>query len=380
MSNPAAGASKPAAVRETGVTDPPSSAISPSARIEQSNWGSVDGQEVSLYTLTNANGLVMKVSNYGGIISELHLPDRSGKMADVVLGYDNLNDYLRATPYFGAIIGRVANRIKNAQFTLEGKTYKLAANMGENALHGGKRGWDKVVWKAETGVTAEGATLKLTYISKDGEEGYPGTVHATNVYTLTNQNELKVEMSATTDKTTIVNMAHHSYWNLAGHDSGTILDHVVSIRASKYAVGDPATLVLDGQVRAVKGTPFDFTTPKPISKDLEAAGGKPIGFDHNWIVDGDPKGLREVLRVKDPKSGRVMSLTGDQPGVQFYSGNFLDGSNTGKGGTVYRQYSGICVETQRFPNAINVPAWRDQVILRPGQTYHSTMIHRFTAE
>jgi aldose 1-epimerase len=352
------------------------------AAVLKGDWGKVDGKTVQLYTLTNKNGLVMKVSNYGTIITQLSVPDRNGKLGDIVLGYDTVDEYVKATPYFGATVGRIANRIKGSEFKLEGKTYKLAANNGPHNLHGGKKGWDKVVWDATTTETPDGPEIKLTYTSKDGEEGFPGTVHATVVYALNNKNELVVTMQATTDKTTIVNMAHHTYWNLAGHASGTIKDHELTIFADQYtpsapvAGGDP---VPDGAVKPVKGTPYDFTTPKPIGKDLEAVGGKPIGYDDNWIVNGEPNKLRPNARVKDPKSGRVLTLESDQPGIQFYSGKFLDGSNKGKGAT-YKQYDGFCLETQKYPNAINVPAWKDQVILKPGQTYKHVMVHRFTTE
>jgi aldose 1-epimerase len=359
------------------VSAAPASTQAKPAAISEAPFGSVNGVAVKLYTLRNQHGLVAKITNYGGIISELHVPDKSGKMADVVLGYDKLDDYLKTTPYFGAVVGRVANRVKNAQFSLGGKNYKLAANNAPHSLHGGQQGWDKVVWTAEAVETADGPALKLTYVSKDGEEGYPGTVTAHNVYTLTNANELKVEMDATTDKTTVVSMAHHSYWNLAGHDAGPITGHELTLFADQYTPGDP---VPDGKVKAVKGTPFDFSVAKPIGKDLEAAGGKPVGFDANWVVRGDAHALRPVARLKDPKSGRVLELSADQPGVQFYSGNFLDGTNHGKGGVAYAQYTGLCLESQKFPNSINVPAWRNEVTLEPGVTYKHTMVHRFSAE
>jgi aldose 1-epimerase len=345
--------------------------------IAKADYGKVDGSDVQLYTLTNDNGLVLKVTNYGTIITEFHVPDKAGKLADIVLGFDSVDDYVKGSPYFGATVGRNANRIKNAQFQLEGKTYKLAANNGKHHLHGGNKGWDKVIWTAEPHETPDGPSITFTYVSKDGEEGYPGTVNATAVYTLTNKNELKVEMSATTDKTTIVNMAHHSYWNLGGHNSGPVTEHELTLFADKYT---PAVnLVPDGSVKPVKGTPFDFTTAKPIGKDLKAAGGDPVGFDHNWIVNGEPNAMRPVAKLKDPKSGRVMTIEADQPGVQFYSGNFLDGTAKGKGAT-YAQYTGLCLETQRHPNSINVPAWKNDVILKAGATYKHTMIHRFTTE
>ena len=344
--------------------------------IQKAAFGTVDGKPVDLYTLTNSKGLVVKITNYGAIVTSLLVPDRKGVMGDVVLGFDNVADYVAKSPYFGAIVGRVANRIKNATFELEGKTYKLAANNAPHHLHGGKKGWDKVIWVAEAAETPRGPSLKLTHVSPDGEEGYPGTVTATAVYTLTNDGALEVEMKATADRTTLVNMAHHSYWNLAGFGSGTILGHELTIPADQYTPGDP---VPDGKLKAVKGTPFDFTAAKLIGKDLKAAGGKPIGFDHNWVVNGDPHALRTVARLKDPKSGRVLTVAANQPGLQFYSGNFLDGSNSGKGAP-QPQYAGLCLESQKFPNSINVPAWREEVVLRPGKTYQHTMIHRFTAE
>jgi len=346
------------------------------ASIQKAPFGQVDGKPVDIYTLTNTKGMVARITNYGAIVTSLLVPDRTGTLGDVVLGFDNVNDYVEKSPYFGAIVGRVANRIANATFQLEGKTYKLAANNPPHHLHGGKKGWDKVIWVAEPKETAKGPSLKLTHVSPDGEEGYPGTVTATATYTLTNDGALEVEMSATTDKTTLVNMAHHSYWNLAGFASGTVLDQELTIPADKYTPGDP---VPDGKIVAVKGTPFDFTTAKPIGRDIKAAGGKPVGFDHNWVVNGDPHAMRLMAKLKDPKSGRVMTLTADQPGLQFYSGNFLDGSNKGKG-AAQPQYAGLCLESQKFPNSINVPAWRDEVILRPGKTYHHMMVHRFTAE
>jgi aldose 1-epimerase len=297
--------------------------------------------------------------------------------AAVAIRADKVDDYVKATPYFGAVIGRVANRIKNAQFSLDGKTYKLDANNDKNLLHGGKVGWDKVIWTAEPLETENGPALKLTYVSKDGDEKFPGTVTAHNTYTLTNNNEFKVEMDATTDKTTVVNMAHHTYWNLGGFASGPITDEELTLFADKYTPGDP--MVPTGQIKPVKGTPFDFTVAKVIGKDLKAAGGDPIGYDHNFVVNGDAHAMRPVAKLKDPKSGRVMTLEADQPGVQFYSGNFLDGKTKGKG-VNYPQYGGLCLETQKFPNSINIPAWKDEVILKPGQTYKHTMVHRFTTE
>jgi aldose 1-epimerase len=340
-------------------------------------FGKLGDTAVQLFTLTNANGLVARITNYGAIVTELHLPDRQGTMADVVLGFGDVDGYLKGNPYFGAIVGRVANRIMNARFELDGRSFVLEANDRPHHLHGGVKGWDKVVWQAKPVETAEGPALELTYVSKDGESGYPGTVSATTVYTLTHANELKVEMRATTDATTLVNMAHHTYWNLAGHGSGTILDHELTLYADRYTPGTP--MVPDGRIAPVGGTAFDFTRSKPIGRDLARAGGRPVGYDHNFVVNGEPGRLRPVARLADPKSGRVMTVSADQPGVQFYSGNFLDGSVSGKGAT-YVQYAGLCLETQKFPNAVNVPDWRDQVILRPGQTYRHVMVHAFSVD
>jgi len=348
--------------------------------IQQTAWGEVDGKSVTLFTLTNKNGLRVKIASYGGIVTELHVPDRAGKLADIVLGFDDVASYVKGSPYFGAVIGRIANRISGARFELDGVSYQLAANNGKNSLHGGVKGWDKVVWDAVARETPEGPSVQLSYTSKDGEEGFPGTVKAKNTYTLTNANELKVEMRAETDRRTVINMAHHSYFNLAGHDAGTVLEHLVKLNASRFTPNDPELHTTSGQVSPVAGTPFDFTTPKPIGQDLKAAGGDPVGFDSNWIVDGPPHELRDVARVSEPHSGRVLTLKGDQPGVQFYTGNFLDGTLRGKGAAKYPQYAGFCLETQRFPNAINVPAWRDQVLLEPGTPYASTMIFSFTTE
>ena len=352
--------------------------------ITKAPFGKVDGRDVELYTLTNKNGLVMKVTNYGVIITEFWAPDRNGKLADIVGGYDNVDGYVKATPYFGTTVGRVANRIKNAEFKLEGKAYKLAANNGPHNLHGGNKGWDKVIWTGAPGTSADDPSVTFTYLSKDGEEGFPGNVTAKLTYTLTSKNELKVDIEATTDKTTIVNPAHHTYWMLQGIGNGGIKDQILTIHAEKYTPGSkPAkpdvAPVPDGTLKNVEGSPFDFRKPKPIGKDLEAVGGKPVGYDHFWVVDGDPKAMRAVATVKEPKSGRVLTVEADQVGVQFYAGIFLDGTITGKG-VKYNQYDALCLETHAWVNAINVPAWKDTVILKPGQTYKQHMVHRFSVE
>jgi aldose 1-epimerase len=371
---PSASAPQPAALLEARSSKGTESTVK---AIVKAPFGNADGKEVTLYTLTNTDGLVLKVMNFGATVTEFDVPDKNGKKADVVGGFATFDEFTKDdNPHFNGIVGRVANRIKGAQFALEGKTYKLAANNNGASLHGGKKGFDRVVWDAETNETPNGPAIKLTYLSKDGEEGYPGALKSTVTYTLTNANELRVDMEATTDKTTIVNLAQHNYWNLAGFDSGSILEHELTIYADKYTPGDP---IPSGAVKAVKGTPFDFTTAKVIGKDLKATGGKPVGYDHNYVVNGDAHKLRPVAKLKDPKSGRVMTLAADQPGVQFYTGNFMDGSLKGKG-TTYNQYAMLCLETQKFPNSINIPAWKNEVVLKPGETYKHTMVHKFTSE
>jgi aldose 1-epimerase len=346
--------------------------------IERAGFGQIDGTPVDLFTLTNRQGCVLKLTNYGATLTELHVPDREGRLADVVLGFDNLQAYVDHKAYFGATVGRVANRIRNAAFTLEGKRYELSATDGPHHLHGGRRGWNRAVWKAESASTERGPSVECTYVSVDGEEGYPGQVFATTRYTLTHDGALLVEMQAESDQTTLVNMAHHSYWNLGGHGSGDVLSHELSLDSEIYTPGDPVVPV--GHLEAVAGTPFDFRRRKPVGKDLEQAGGNPVGYDHNWAVLGVPGQLRPVARLNHPRSGRVLTLQADAPGVQFYTGNYLDGSIIGKGGARYIQRAGLCLETQAFPNAINVPDWAEQVILKHGQEYRHTMVHRFSID
>jgi aldose 1-epimerase len=355
---------------------PPSSS---SASIQRTPFGTAHGQGVDLYTLTNRGGASVAVMNCGAAITALRVPDRRGAMADIVLGFDDLAGYLKNDPFFGVIVGRVANRIRDGRCVIAGKDYRLAANDPPHHLHGGPQGWDKAVWQAEALEAQEGPAVRLRLRSPDGDAGYPGNVDAEVVYALDEAaNQLRVAMRATTDATTLVNMAQHSYFNLAGEGEGTILDHELTMPASAYTPGDP--MVPTGEIRAVDGTPFDFRAPKPVGRDLKATGGNPVGYDHNFVVDGAPAALRLVARVKDPRSGRVMTLEADQPGVQLYTGNFLNGTLVGKRGRPYQQHTGLCLETQRFPNAVNVPAWRDQVVLHPGQVYAHQMIYRFTAE
>jgi len=334
-----------------------------------------DSTKVDIYTLVNHSGITMKVTNYGGIITSLIIPDKNGKVVDIVLGYDSLSGYLKATPFFGALIGRYGNRIAKGKFTLDGTDYVLATNDGPNHLHGGVKGFDKVVWDAEEFKNDSAVGLKLHYLSKDGEEGYPGNLDVTVTYTLNDNNSLVFDYTATTNKATPVNLTQHSYFNLAG--DGDIKSHELMISALKYNVVD-SSLIPTGELRKVKGTPFDFTSAKRIGKDLVATGGKPIGYDHNFILD--TKGIQDVaVRVFEPKSGRVMEVYTDQPGVQFYSGNFLDGTITGKSGKVYQQYSGFCLETQHFPDSPNQKTF-PTTILKPGEKYHTTTIYKFSAK
>jgi len=331
-----------------------------------------DGTAVSLYTLTNGKGMRVKLTNYGAITVSVEVPDKAGKLTDVTVGYDTLEGWLKSTSYFGATVGRYANRIAKGKFTLDGQTYTLATNNGENALHGGIKGFDKVVWNAEPVKTADSAGVKFTYLSKDGEEGYPGNLNVTVVYTLNDKNEFKAEFSATTDKATVVNLAHHTYWNLGGPAAGDILGHLMMINADKYTPVD-AGLIPTGELKAVAGTPMDFTAPHAIGERIAQVEG---GYDHNYVLRaGDP--IHLAAKVVDPKSGRIMEIFTDQPGVQFYSGNFLDGTVTGKGGVVYKKHYGFCLETQHFPDSPNKPDF-PSVVLKPGETYKHIMIHKFS--
>ena len=337
-----------------------------------------DGTEVYLFTLRNTKGAEALISNYGGLVTSLKMPDRNGKLGDVVLGYDNLAAYIKETPYFGALIGRYGNRIARGKFTLDGHEYTLATNNYPNALHGGVKGFDKVVWEPSILTGPDGAGLKLTYLSKDGEEGYPGNLSVTVVYTLTDDNALKVEYTATTDKDTVINLTQHSYFNLACRDS--ILDHVVMIPADKFTPID-STLIPTGELQPVDGTPFDFRTPTAIGARINPDNeqlkfGK--GYDHNWVINKPMGELGLMARVTEPTTGRVLEVLSTEPGLQFYSGNFLDGTLKGKGGTVYQFRSGFCMEPQHFPDSPNKPQF-PSVVLKPGQTYRNTIIFKFSA-
>jgi aldose 1-epimerase len=337
-----------------------------------------DGRSVIRYTLSNPQGIRMQVINYGLIVTSLEVPDANGKVADVVLGFDTLDEYVERNPYFGCVVGRYANRINNGRFTLEGRNVNLATNDGHHHLHGGLKGFDKALWdtrpvKSEGGIGVEGE-----YLSQDGEEGYPGNLRVKVRYILTDRQEFRIEYTATTDRTTVINLTHHSYFNLKGHEGGNILDHRLHIKASRYTpVGDG--LIPTGRLESVRGTPLDFTRPKPIGRDIGQshpqllAGG---GYDHNWVIDPGGGGVELVARVAEPASGRIMEVWSDQPGLQFYSGNFLDGSLTGKGGVTYRHRQGFCLEAQHFPDSPNHRQF-PSTVLKPGATYQQVTIYRF---
>jgi aldose 1-epimerase len=347
-----------------------------SAKITKSNFGKLpDGTAVEQYTLNGSHGAFCKIITYGGILSELHVPDKSGKLADVVLGFDDLPGYLGPHPYFGATCGRFSNRIAKGKFTLEGKTYSLAINNGPNALHGGLKGFDKVVWRATPGESKDGAALKLESTSADGEEGYPGKLKVTVVYTFTEKNDLRIDYTATTDKATPVNLTNHSYFNLAGAGSGDVFGHELMLTAKNFTPTDD-TLIPTGEIKSVKGTPFDFTTAKPIGKDIEKLYSQPHkGYDHNFVLDSQNKTLALAARVTEPKSGRVMEVLTTEPGVQLYTANFL-GDTAGKAGKTYKQYGAFCLETQHYPDSVNHPNF-PSTILRPGAEYRTTTIYRF---
>lgn len=362
-----------------------SSAPAAAGSIAKADWGTVDGKPVHLWTLKNGNGMEAEITDYGTIIVSLKMPDILGKTADIVLGRESAADYVARTQYFGCTAGRCANRIAGGKFTIDGKQYALATNNGANHLHGGVKGFDKVVWSGEGTLTPRGPQVTFTYRSKDGEEGYPGNVDVKVVYTLTTMNELVVNMSATTDAPTCVNLAHHSYWNLAGHDSGSILGHELMIPAPNYTPVD-ATLITTGAIAPVAGTPLDFTSMKPIGRDfakMPATKDDPGGYDHNFVLSQLPKseyGMWISAILRDPKSGRMMEIWSNQPGIQFYTGNFLDGI-PGKAGAVYQKNGALCLETQAFPDSINKQgkAGWPNVVLRPGQTYQHDMVHRFVS-
>ena len=350
--------------------------------IEKKPFGkTADGLCVDLYTLTNSHGLRASITNYGGIVVTLEVPDRDGKLDDVVLGYDTLDEYIADTPYFGAIVGRYGNRIGKGKFSIDGRQYVLAQNNDENHLHGGLKGFDKVVWEARGILGDKGPGLVLTYLSKDGEEGYPGNLSVTVTYILTDDNELTIHYQATTDKPTPVNLTSHSYFNLAGQGSGDILTHQLMIEADRFTPVDKG-LIPTGELRPVKGTPMDFTQSTAIGKrvnqdDQQLVYG--LGYDHNWVLENSDGSMALAASVHEPTSGRVMEVYTTEPGLQFYCGNFLDGSNVGKGGKVYHHRYGFCLETQHFPDSPNKPDF-PSVILHPGEEYSTTTIYKFSAK
>ncbi|KAG4080429.1 hypothetical protein HA402_013887 [Bradysia odoriphaga] len=338
------------------------------------SFGQADGQEVLQYTLKNANGMEVKILNYGGTITDIITPDKQGQKGNVVLSYDSLSGYQqKGQPYFGALVGRYANRIANAKFTLDGKEYKLAANNNGNTLHGGLKGFDKVVWAA---TPAGDSSLQLVYNSKDGEEGYPGNLTATVVYTLTPDNALQISYKATTDKATPINLTNHAYFNLSAGKDSTILGHELSLKASKFTpVNDK--LIPTGKLDPVKGTPMDFTTAKKIGADIGKVKG---GYDHNWVLDKKEGELETIATLYDPTSGRYMEVATTQPGIQFYTGNFLDGTLTNtRGGQKYVQNAALCLETQHFPDSPNQPSF-PSVILKPGETFSQTTVYKFSVK
>jgi len=320
-----------------------------------------------------------RISSYGGLVISLTAPDRNGKYADVTLGYDSLDGYLKETPYFGALIGRYGNRIAKGHFTLDGKTYTLAINDPPNTLHGGKVGFDKVLWNARPFQSGIGQAVELTYVSKDGEEGYPGNLNVKVVITLTENNSLRFDYTATTDKSTVVNLTHHGYFNLAGE--GDVLGYEVQILADKFTPVDQ-TLIPTGELKSVEGTPFDFRKPTAIGArigqdDQQLKFGR--GYDHNWVINKPFGELGVIARIYEPTTGRVMEVSSTEPGLQFYTGNFLDGKITGKGGRVYNHRNAFCMEPQHYPDSPNQPNF-PSVVLKPGQTYKNTIIYSFSAK
>jgi len=344
--------------------------------VEEIDFGKLpDGRVVKRFELKNRNGVFARVMTYGAIMTELHVPDRDRQLTNIVHGFSDLASYLRGHPHFGATIGRVANRIAKARFTLDGRTYELAVNNGKNHLHGGIRGFDKVLWEAKPiAVNDRDVAVAFSYFSRDGEENYPGNLVVRVTYTLTDNNELRIDYSATTDKATPVNITNHSYFNLAG--SGDVLGHEMFIDADRYTPVDDE-LIPTGDIAPVKGTPLDFTKPTPIGPRIEQLKPKPGGYDHNFVLNSEDKSLALAARVREPKSGRVLEVLTTEPGIQLYTGNFLEGKVNGLNGQPSEHHSGFCLETQHFPDSVNHPNF-PSTILRPGHTLKSTTVFRFT--
>jgi aldose 1-epimerase len=337
-----------------------------------------DSTLVDLYTLTNASGLQVKITTYGGAVVSLLVPDRDGKLDDVVLGFETLEEYVEKSPYFGCIAGRYANRIAKGKFTLDGVPYTLTQNEGDNHLHGGAKGFDKVVWNGREKSDSNGVGLELIYLSRDGEEGYPGNLSAKVVYTLTDDDELRIDYQATTDKATIVNLTNHTYFNLADGGAGDILGHELVINADRFTPVD-STQITTGELRSVASTPMDFREMTAIGARIGQGDEQlrlGLGYDHNWVLNRSDDALALAAKLQEPTTGRMMEVYTTEPGLQFYSGNFLDGTITGKGGKVYHKRHGLCLETQHFPDSPNHPHF-PSTVLRPGETYQTTTVYRF---
>ena len=346
--------------------------------IQTSEFGVIDGQPVALFTLTNASGANVGIIEYGGIVVSLNVPDRDGHLGDVVLGFDTLDAYVADTPYFGAITGRYANRIAGGKFEIDGMAYELPVNNGPNSLHGGIKGFDKVVWKGTPAESGDG--VSFSYVSQDGEEGYPGTLESTVTYTWTDSNELRIDYEASTDKPTVVNLTNHSYFNLKDGGASPILDHVLMINASQYTPVDATSIPL-GDIASLDGSPLDFREPTAIGARIEEEDeqlGFGAGYDHNYVIDRDADGLALAATVSEPETGRVMDVLTAEPGVQFYSGNFLDGHHIGKGEIAYERRSGLCLETQHYPDSPNQPDF-PSTVLRPGEAYKTSTVYKFYA-
>jgi len=344
------------------------------AGITKAFWGTTDGKEVFLYTLTNAKGVQVKISNYGATVTSWVSPDKNDKPSGVVLGFDSLSGYLAKPPYFGAVVGRYGNRIAKGKFKIDTAQYTLATNNLPNALHGGLKGFDKQVWDA-TPASDSTASLELSYLSKDGEEGYPGNLKVAVRYTLTDDNELKIEYNATTDKATVLNLTNHSYFNLTGDISNSILDHTLMIDADNYTPVD-TTLIPTGEIKSVKGTPFDFTKAKKIGLEIGAVSG---GYDHNFVLNKKDSSLSKIVELKDSISGRTLEVFTTQPGVQFYTGNFLEGTISTSAGKKINQHAAMCLETQHFPDSPNQPKFPTTLLL-PGQQFHSVTVYKLSVK
>ena len=346
----------------------------PEGTITKQPFGkTADGHNVELYTLKNGT-MTVKVTTYGAIITSIEVPDKAGKIGEVTLGFDTLEGYIKGHPYFGATVGRVGNRIANGKFKLNGKEYTLATNNGPNALHGGLKGFDKVIWKAEDVSGPEGPAVRMTYVSKDGEEGYPGTLTSKVTFRVAAHNELQIDYEATTDADTPINLTNHTYFNLSGPNSGTILHHELMLAADQYTPTD-ATLIPTGEIAKVEGTPLDFRKAKTIGADIQKIKADPPGYDHNFVLNAQAERKPIMAQVYDPQSGRELIMRTTEPGVQFYTGNFLDGSVVGKGGA-YKQYGAFCLEAQHFPDSINKPNF-PSAVLKPGQVYKQWTSYQF---